>query len=40
MGIWGKGNILGATNRGIRGKFFLIPALGDDPRDFVVSLDC
>jgi hypothetical protein len=40
MGIWGKGNILGATNTGIRGKFFLIPALRDDPRDFVVSLDC
>ncbi|OCK73847.1 hypothetical protein K432DRAFT_267518, partial [Lepidopterella palustris CBS 459.81] len=39
MGIWGKGNVFGMTNRGIRVKFYIIPT-GEDSRNFVASLDC
>ncbi|MCJ1351809.1 MAG: hypothetical protein MMC33_001793 [Icmadophila ericetorum] len=40
MGIWGKGNVVGVTNRGIHLKLYLIPTEGDDPRDFVAHLGC
>lgn len=40
MGIWGRGNVLGTTNRGIRVKLYLIPSDGDDHQNFVASLDC
>lgn len=40
MGLWGKGNVLGTTNRGIRVKLYLTPIGNGNSRDFAACLDC